>query len=119
MADLKKLADKNPLLKKAFDLIEIVQLSVVSDTLLALKKTHLDICNELGDKRIMLFNDSSEGLKTFENYIRWNGTVEDTVKTIKSLEASLSPEEVKVVDRKMKDSQQLFVPKTNGAQVAN
>lgn len=119
LESLKELGEKNPLLKKAFDLIEVVQLSVISDTLLALKKTHLNICEELGEKKISIFNESTEGLKTFENYIKWNGTVEDTVKTIRSLENSLSPEEVKEVNKKMKDSQQLFIPKVNGTQITN
>ena len=114
LEEFERVSDKSPLLRKAFELIEIIQLNIVSDTLIALKKTHLGICDELIAQKKTMFNDEK-----FDSFIKWSKEIEDTVKTIKSLEASLTPEEVKEVNKKMKDSQQLFIPKTNGAKAEN
>lgn len=117
LADLKKLGEKNDLLKKAYELIDIIQLSVVPDTLVALKKSHLELCNELIKNGVSLFNN--ENAKDFDNFTKFKASALDTVSAIKSLESSLTPEEVKEVNKKMKDSQQLFIPKVNGNQVEN
>lgn len=117
LAELKKLGEKSALLKKAYELIDIIQLSVVPDTLVALKKSHLELCDELIKNGVSLFNN--ENAKDFDNFTKFKASALDTVNAIKSLESSLTPEEVKEVNKKMKDSQQLFIPKVNGNQVEN
>lgn len=112
LKELEKLAQKNNAAKKALSLIEIVQGNPAINSYVALFVTHDKICNELLENDVKLFNTDPEYAKTFDSYLKWKDKVTNDVEAINTLRNKLLPEEQVKANKKVKDSSQLFLPKS-------
>jgi hypothetical protein len=111
MDELKKMSSKSDLLKKVYELIDLVQSNSAIETFVALKKSHTELCEELIQKGIKLFNSDNESVKDFDNFQKFKLTALDTVTMIEDLRKKLLPEEEVVANKKIKNSAQGFLNK--------
>lgn len=109
--ELKNLSSKDKILKKAYDLIDLINANPALDSFAALKKTHEKICNELLEKDVRLFNSDTDSLKVFENYLKFQDKLESTVNTMNNLKKMLLPEEEAIAIKKVKHSTQGYIEK--------
>jgi len=117
--DLKKIDNK--LVRKAAEYIDFIDKNPAVETYIALKLSHNNICEELQQKKVQLFNDEDGNEKIFDKYLKWKKDAESEVQTLLSLKSKLSAEEQVIVNKKIKDSQQLFLSKgaSNGKEKIN
>jgi len=113
LAELEKLSGKHVILKKVYEIIDLINANPALDSYAAIKKTHEKICNELLDKDVKLFNSDTESLKVFENYLKFQSQIEGVVNTMNNLKKQLLPEEEVVATKKIKNSSQGFINKAS------
>lgn len=111
MQQLQELIKGNRVIEKAYEFIEFVQSNPAINTFVAIKKSHTELCEELIEKKIKIFNSENESIKDFDNYQKFKTTALETVNMIDTLRNKLLPEEQIKANKKVKDSSQLFLAK--------
>ena len=86
-------AGSDTILLKALELIRMVQSNPAIETFIAIKKSHTELCEELTQKGIKLFNSDNDSVKDFDNFQKFKVTALDTVNMINSLKKQLTVEE--------------------------
>jgi hypoxanthine phosphoribosyltransferase len=116
MEELRKVDNK--IVKRALEYIEFIDANPAVETYIALKLSHNNICEELQQKKVQLFNEENGNEKIFDKYLKWKASAESEVQTLLNLKAKLTAEEQQVVLKKMKNSEQLYFNK-NGSKVVS
>lgn len=114
MEELRKVDNK--IVKRALEYIEFIDANPAVETYIALKLSHNNICEELQQKKVQLFNEENGNEKIFDKYLKWKASAESEVQTLLNLKARLTAEEQQTVLKKMKNSEQLYFNK-NGSKV--
>ncbi len=112
--DLRKIDNK--VVKRALEYIEFIDANPAVETYIALKLSHNNICEELQQKKVELFNAEEGNEKTFDKYLKWKKDAESEVQTLLNLKAKLTADEQQIVLKKMKNSEQLYFSK-NGSKI--
>lgn len=112
LKELEKSAQKNAVVKKALELIELIQANPAINAYIALSVTHNNICKEVMENDVKLFNTDPEFAKTFDGYLKWKDKLISDVDAMNILKNKLLPQEEVIASKKIKgSSNQLHIPK--------
>ena len=117
LKELEKSAQKNTVVKKALELIELIQANPAINAYIALSVTHNNICKEVMENDVKLFNTDPEFAKTFDGYLKWKDKLISDVDAMGTLKNKLLPQEEVIASKKIKGgSNQLHIakPQLNG-----